>query len=99
MQNSNEKRIIIHCQGCNKSHNVRRTDEIPSNVISMSCNWCPDCEDKAEDWYQEWYNYNDNDGSQQNGDIPDNQLVLPFILDEIIGKAKDYKQENISINQ
>jgi hypothetical protein len=31
------------------------TNEIPKHVVSMGCNWCPDCEDRAEDYYEEWY--------------------------------------------
>jgi len=25
----------------------------------MGCNWGPCCEDRAEDYYDEWYNYPD----------------------------------------
>lgn len=48
--------IKIICACCGKTHEVKRTPEIPSNVISLGCNWCPECEDNAGDYYQEWYN-------------------------------------------
>lgn len=76
--------INITCDLCYTTHEVERTREIPENVISMGCNWCPKCEDKATDYYEEWYNYNDGDNNDSPEDIPDNQLVMPFILDEII---------------
>ena len=72
--------IKITCEGCGKVHEVRRTNEIPDNVISMGCNWCPDCSAKED--YMEWYNFiNDEDSDD---DVPDNQLCFPFIIDEIL---------------
>lgn len=46
--------IEMNCS-CGKIHEVRKDDKVPENAISMGCNWCPDCEDKAEDYYMEWY--------------------------------------------
>jgi len=50
-------KILIYCIGCKKSYNVNRENEIPNNVISLECNWCPSCEDSAEDDYEEKYIY------------------------------------------
>lgn len=49
--------INITCDICKKTHSVRRTDEIPEEVTEIFCNWCPECEDKAEDYYTERYGY------------------------------------------
>lgn len=75
--------IKITCETCGKTHDVARTPEIPNNVISMGCNWCPECEDKAEDYYHEWYNKNDGDSDTLPEPDSPTQLVMPFILDEI----------------
>lgn len=76
--------INITCEGCDKTHKVRRTPEIPDHVVSMGCNWCPVCEDKAEEHYEEWYN--ESDGDNGNDDIPPNQLCMPFEMERIIGQ-------------
>ena len=53
-------RVIIDmtCQTCKTVHEVKKTDEIPDDVIRMTCNWCPQCEDSAEAVYEEWYIFN-----------------------------------------
>lgn len=79
------KRINITCESCHVTHSVPKTSEIPAHVVSMGCNWCPRCEDTAQDYYKEWYN--ENDDKEPEPIIPDNQLCLPFILEEI-GKNK-----------
>lgn len=50
-------KISIHCEGCNKKRNVDRTPEIPDDVTSLKCNWCPECEHTATDYFYEWYCY------------------------------------------
>lgn len=75
--------INITCDTCGMAHEVSRTHEIPDNVISIGCNWCPACEDKANDYYEEWYNYNEDGSNELPAPIPDNQLCLPFIFDEL----------------
>ncbi len=76
------ERINLTCETCGIVHDLRKTDEIPKHVFFMRCNWCPDCEDQAKDYYQEWWDENENSEPQP---IPvgDNQLCMPFILDEI----------------
>ncbi len=49
--------IKIHCQGCIKDFEVIRTEEIPDDVTSLICNWCPSCQDTAKDYYKEEYRY------------------------------------------
>lgn len=81
--------INITCDGCKKTWEVERTSEIPDNVVSMGCNWCPACEDKATDYYEEWYNESDDRDGQPEIPVGDNQLCFPFIMDELgIGKPK-----------
>ncbi len=75
--------INITCETCNTIHKVERTKEIPSNVVAMKCNWCPLCEDMADDYYREWYSEFDSKEPTINTPIPSNQLVFPFIIDEI----------------
>jgi len=76
--------IKMNCD-CGKVHEVRKDKEAPKNAISMGCNWCPDCEDTAEDYYNEWYNL--NDGENENivePEVPDNQLMLFSIADDVL---------------
>lgn len=47
--------IVIECDGCGLKHGVNRTNEIPDDVTSLSCNWCPECE--ADGDYIETYIY------------------------------------------
>ena len=56
------------------THEVGRTSEIPNHVISMGCNWCPSCEDDADEYYEEWYNDSDNNDTEPTQPI--NQLGL-----------------------
>lgn len=86
---SNE-RIQLTCEGCGKVHDLRKTDEIPAHVFFMRCNWCPCCEDTAEGYYEEWYDENE---SAENipTPVPDNQLCMPFIFDELEIKIVEEK--------
>lgn len=51
------KTIKIICEHCNQVFEVRCTSEIPNDVKSLGCNWCPACEDEADEYYHEWYNF------------------------------------------
>jgi ssDNA-binding Zn-finger/Zn-ribbon topoisomerase 1 len=85
-------RINITCETCGKVHNVIRTSEIPDNVTSLGCNWCPDCEDRAEGYYEEWYNY-DEGGNNPTPDPDPNQMNLfPIYPDERDFKEKEQQQ-------
>jgi len=77
--------IKINCD-CGKVYEVHRDNEAPKNAISMGCNWCSDCEDTADDYYNEWYDNNDDGDDNQNTepDVPDNQLMLFSIADDIL---------------
>lgn len=79
--------IKINCEGCLKTHEVSRDKEAPSNATSMTCNWCPDCESSADNYYEEWYNLDDGDNSNYESNDP-NQLMLLSITDEIINSEK-----------
>lgn len=50
-------RINITCDICKQTHSVVRTNEIPEEVTELFCNWCQNCEDKAQDYYDERYGY------------------------------------------
>ncbi len=50
-------RIKIYCYGCKTEHDTARTKEIPEEVTSLVCNWCPKCEDSATEDYMEEYRY------------------------------------------
>lgn len=76
-------RIQLTCQTCGKVHDLRKTSELPAHVFFMKCNWCPACSDQADDYYSEWWDENENDGSEPPQPVPDNQLCMPFIFDEI----------------
>lgn len=49
------EKIDIKCN-CGLTLQVDRTAEIPKDVVSMGCNWCPECM-KDDDYYEEWYIY------------------------------------------
>ena len=51
------KKIKIKCRSCEKIYEVDREEEISEDVISLTCNLCPDCEDAAEENYEEEYCY------------------------------------------
>jgi len=43
------------CRTCKKVYPA--TDDLPEDCISMECNWCPECEEKAEAPYEESMNF------------------------------------------
>jgi len=51
------EKIKITCDICKGSFDVDRTNEIPPEVTELFCNWCPMCEDDADDYYTERYGY------------------------------------------
>lgn len=77
------ERIQLTCEWCSKVYDLKKTEEIPKHVFFMKCNWCPACEDTADDYYNEWWDEDDNDGKEQPTPVPDNQLCMPFLFDEI----------------
>lgn len=77
------ERIQLTCETCKKVYDLEKTEELPAHVFFMRCNWCPECEDQAQDYYYEWYDENENDGTPPPPPVPDNQLCMPFIMDEI----------------
>lgn len=79
------KTLKINCDGCGITHDVNRDSEAPETATSMGCNWCPNCEDSAEDYYNEWYNYNESDDTETNDP---NQLMLISITDDIKQKIE-----------
>lgn len=61
------------CQTCKNTYKVGADDEVPKGAIAMCCNWCPDCEDKADDYYQEWYKF---EGEKEPILVGKNQISL-----------------------
>lgn len=73
------------CEGCNETYDLPKTSEIPAHIFVIRCNWCPKCENTAQDYWEQWWD-DDEDGNNGNPlpvPVPDNQLCLPFIFDEI----------------
>ena len=88
--------IKMNCD-CGKVHDVKKDNSTPKNAISMGCNWCPDCEDTAEDYYQEWYNLDEgNDNKIIEPDVPDNQLMLFSIADDVL---QNHKIQTLQLNK
>lgn len=79
------ERINITCQHCLKVYSSAREPEIPPHVLSLGCNWCPSCEGQVDDYYEEWYN--EDEGGKDPIPEPNNQLVFPFIFQEIEEKT------------
>lgn len=78
-----EQRIQLTCETCGKVHDLRKTKELPDHVFFMRCNWCIECEDRAKDYYEEWWDEDENNPDTQPIPVSDNQLCLPFIFEEI----------------
>jgi hypothetical protein len=77
----------LKCEGCQTIHELPRTPEIPSYVVSICCNWCPNCEDSAKDYYREWYNESDGgNNTPKPTPVGANQLCMPFEIDEILSQ-------------
>lgn len=76
-------KIKSTCQTCGHIYELDREEYMPAHVVSTKCNWCPLCEDRAEDYWQEWWDEDENGGGEPILPIPDNQLCLPFIFDEL----------------
>lgn len=77
------QQISLYCECCMKTWTLDKTPELPARVFNMRCSWCPSCEDRAEDYYQEWWDEKDNPEDGPVAPVPDNQLCMPFIFDEI----------------
>ncbi len=79
-----EQRIQMTCECCNKVYDLRKTDEIPVHVFFMRCNFCIECDfnNKMTDYYSEWWDENEN-GDNIPTPVPDNQLCMPFVFEEI----------------
>ena len=90
--------IKMNCD-CGKVHEVQRDSDAPKNAVSMGCNWCPTCEDTADDYYNEWYNLIDNNDDDSDNkpilpdDVPYNQLMLFSIADDILENHVVVKRE------
>jgi len=78
--------IKLTCETCNTTHDLKRKMDDPPYVMFMKCNWCPLCEDRAQDYYDEWVDEDDDRNFPDRPKpipVPDNQLVMPFIFDEL----------------
>lgn len=75
--------IPVHCEGCGSIMQGNRSSEIPAHVVRTHCNWCSVCEDSHNEEWREWWNSDDPGVVEIPAPVPDNQLCLPFILEEI----------------
>lgn len=53
-------KIPLICKTCGKAYMVYPPDlhpegYWPEGLQKFYCNWCPDCEDRAQDYYNEWW--------------------------------------------
>lgn len=47
--------IEIHCRQCKEISITKRSPDIPAKADYIACNWCPACEDRAKDYWKEWF--------------------------------------------
>jgi len=47
LNNKSMVKIKMKCEGCLKIHEVNHTPELLDTTKSLTCNWCPSCEDNA----------------------------------------------------
>lgn len=87
--------INMNCDCGYVYRDMPRDEDAPETATSMGCNWCPVCEDTAEDYYDEWYNFDEGGDYDEPGDPQ--QLMMFSIADEILNKAQS--PENTPILQ
>lgn len=52
----------IQCNNCGEIYDTEFFQEPPTDLhgnkaTGLKCNWCPMCEDSADEYYHEWYVY------------------------------------------
>jgi NMD protein affecting ribosome stability and mRNA decay len=70
------KTITLICEASGCIHELQRTEEIPEHIKIMRCNWCINCESKAQDYYNEWWDEEENKKEAERIPIAPNQLSL-----------------------
>lgn len=68
--------IKLICNTCNLNYELDRTEEIPEHVTIMRCNWCPMCEEKAQDYYHEYWDEEENKSENIPIPVGPNQLQI-----------------------
>lgn len=63
----------IVCDSCRNTTEIERTPDIPEEAHESRCNWCPNCEDDAAGYWEEYY-------VDKNG----NELTYEYVNGEII---------------
>ena len=63
------KTIEVRCRGCKRVFNNFRLKDIPDNVDYIACNFCPECEDNANDYWKEWYVYKRKNKPTHDGSV------------------------------
>lgn len=51
--------ILLKCDFCKREYDIDRDRDVPERATSISCNWCPKCEENAKEYYEEKYNFDD----------------------------------------
>lgn len=51
--------IKMKCESCDNVYVLSKTSELLKETKSMTCNWCPACEDNATEDYKESQHYNE----------------------------------------
>lgn len=67
-------KLICETSGC--IHELQKTPEVPEHITIMRCNWCINCEDKAQDYYYEWWDEEENERENNKIPVAPNQLKL-----------------------
>lgn len=65
--------IKVKCKSCGSEFNTKRTSEIPEGATKILCNFCPACDDSADDYYHEEYSFEEepiNDPNQTSLFLP-----------------------------
>jgi hypothetical protein len=78
------QQIQLTCEHCKKVYDLDKSSELPAHVFFLHCNFCPECEDSAKGYYEEWWDEDENNpDTHKPVPVGDNQLCMPFLFDEI----------------
>ena len=77
----------LTCETCGHVYDMEHKPEssgdwIKPHILRVKCNWCPKCEDRGEGYWEEFLDEND-DQEPLPAPVPDNQLTMPFLFDEL----------------
>jgi hypothetical protein len=68
--------IKLICDYCGAIFRVENEHKHPHSIKEIRCNWCPNCEDHANDVYEERLIYRKNTQTNEYQSQDQNQLTL-----------------------